>query len=78
MSTKTAFERACICMGSQKALAKAIGVTDQAVSKWKIKVPAERCLDIEKATGGEVKCHELRPDAFPAPEKAAPVSEKAA
>lgn len=36
-------------------------ISAQAVHKWKT-VPAERCPEIEKATGGEVKCEELRPD----------------
>ena len=25
-------------------------------------IPAERCPEIEKATGGAVRCEELRPD----------------
>lgn len=34
----------------------------QAVSKWRRRVPAERCADIERATG--VTRAELRPDLF--------------
>jgi len=71
MDTNTALKKACQCLGSQKALAKKIGVTEQSVSNWKSKVPAERCLDIQNATAGIVTCYELRPDVFPAPEKAA-------
>ncbi|WP_354218737.1 YdaS family helix-turn-helix protein [Bradyrhizobium sp. JR7.2] len=44
-------------------------ITPQAVSQWK-QVPAERVLDVEKATG--VSRHRLRPDLYPAePERAA-------
>lgn len=40
-------------------------VSVQAVSKWASpnnRVPAERCPEIEKVTGGGVTCEELRPD----------------
>jgi DNA-binding transcriptional regulator YdaS (Cro superfamily) len=55
------------------ALARACGVSPQAVSKWRqlaeqradFKVPAERVLLIEAATGGRVSRHELRPDLYP-------------
>jgi DNA-binding transcriptional regulator YdaS (Cro superfamily) len=43
-------------------LAKLIGVTRSAISQWK-RVPAERVLQVEKATG--VSRHELRPDLYP-------------
>jgi DNA-binding transcriptional regulator YdaS (Cro superfamily) len=45
-------------------------ITPQAVSQWK-QVPAERVLDVERATG--VSRHRLRPDLYPAtePERAA-------
>jgi DNA-binding transcriptional regulator YdaS (Cro superfamily) len=52
-------------MGSQAALASALGVTRAAVSQWKDegrKVPPEHCPAIERATGGKVRCEELRPD----------------
>lgn len=48
-------------------LAKAIGVSRQIVSHWRTgrcRVPAERCRAIEKATGGAVTRHDLRPDIF--------------
>lgn len=48
---------------NQSEIARAIGVTPQAVQSWfKNSVPAERCPDIEKLTSGEVTCEELRPD----------------
>ncbi len=49
----------------QKGLARAIGVPPPLVSQWVNgvrRVPAERCPAIERATGGLVRCEELRPD----------------
>lgn len=53
-------------------LAKACGVSPQAVHKWlRSGIPAERVLDVERATvpqeGGapRVTRHELRPDLYP-------------
>jgi DNA-binding transcriptional regulator YdaS (Cro superfamily) len=46
-------------------LARAIGVSPVVVSLWNTgarQVPAERCPDIEAATGGLVRCEDLRPD----------------
>lgn len=42
-------------------------ITPQAVSQWK-QVPAERVLDVERATG--VSRHRLRPDLYPDQEQA--------
>jgi DNA-binding transcriptional regulator YdaS (Cro superfamily) len=49
-------------------LSRALGgeITPQAVSQWK-QVPAERVLDVEKATG--VSRQRLRPDLYPASEQ---------
>ena len=58
-------ERAIKRLGSQAALAKALGVKQPTISEWlrgDRQVPAERCPDIERATGGAVRCEELRPD----------------
>lgn len=41
-------------------------ITPQAISLW-VRVPVGRCLQIERATNGARKCHQLRPDMFPAP-----------
>lgn len=51
-------------LGTQSALAKAIGVAPQVVNNWRRRgnVPAEYCPSIERATGGQVRCEELRPD----------------
>ncbi|MFT3720397.1 transcriptional regulator [Pseudorhodoferax sp.] len=58
-------EKAAEVLGSQTALAKLCGVTRGSVSQWKgegRRVPAEHCPLIEKATGGVVRCEDLRPD----------------
>ena len=50
---------------SQIDLARKLGVTAGAVSQWVngfASVPAERCPAIEHATGGLVRCEDLRPD----------------
>jgi DNA-binding transcriptional regulator YdaS (Cro superfamily) len=51
-------------------LAKLAGVDKAAISRWvRGKIPAERVLPLEKATG--IPRHELRPDLYP-PEEAQP------
>jgi len=61
-------ERAATVIGSQAALASALGVTRAAVGQWRLpgrRVPAEHCPAIEKMTrdlGDAVTCEELRPD----------------
>lgn len=52
-------------VGGQAALAKRLGITSQAVNRMCAtgRVPAERVLAIEEATG--VSRHELRPDLYP-------------
>ena len=58
-------ERAARLLGSQVALANALGVTKAAVGQWRDpgrRVPAEHCPEIEKAPAGEVRCEDLRPD----------------
>lgn len=55
-------------LGSQSALARAIGVSQQRVAYWlnqaKRGVPAEHVHAIEQATGGRVTAAQLRPDIF--------------
>lgn len=60
----TPLERAIDAAGGTAALASAIGVASSAPSMWKSRgnVPAEHCPAIERATGGAVRCEELRPD----------------
>lgn len=57
-------ERAIRLCGSQDALASHLGVRQSVVAMWKHRgnVPAEYCPLIERATGGAVRCEELRPD----------------
>ena len=63
MKANPVTEAAKIC-GSLAELARRIGVTKAAVWQWEneTKVPAERCIDIERATEGAVRCEALRPD----------------
>ena len=60
-------ERAVEIIGSQSAVARIFGIKPQAVQLWCStgKVPAERVLEIERATNGDVSRHELRPDIYP-------------
>lgn len=63
MDVSTPFKRAIEAAGGVTKLAVAMGITAQRVSNWVERgVPAERCPDIERATGGAVTCEELRPD----------------
>lgn len=53
--------------GRAVSLANALGCSPVLISQWTAdvnprQVPAERCPAIERATGGEVRCEELRPD----------------
>jgi len=46
-------------------LAAALQVSTVVISLWRTKarqVPADRCIEIERATGGAVRCEALRPD----------------
>lgn len=68
MSDKTtsAIERAIEEVGGQVAMAERLNISPQAVNKWarKKQAPADRCLEIEKATAGKVTRYQLRPDVF--------------
>ena len=67
MSMREAIIAACKVMGSQAKLARHIGVTRQAISKW-IKTgrtPSRRVLAIEQATQGLLTRYDLRPDFYP-------------
>jgi DNA-binding transcriptional regulator YdaS (Cro superfamily) len=55
--------------GAQKATAEALGVDRITLYRWARRgVPAEKILEIEKATG--IARHELRPDLFADPDPA--------
>lgn len=66
MSTPTSeISRACELVGGRTAMSRVLQVTPSAVSQWCNgirEVPAERCPLIEQATGGVVRCEDLRPD----------------
>ncbi|WP_372484148.1 transcriptional regulator [Stenotrophomonas sepilia] len=64
----TALDKAVQAAGSQQALAHLLGIKPPSVSGWydRRRVPAERCIAIEHATG--VSRHDLRPDVFGAAE----------
>ena len=55
-------DRAIAHLGSQRALADALHIRSPSISEWRAKlqegnpkaVPADRCLPIERATGGAV------------------------
>lgn len=58
-------DRACKVMGSQIALATALGIRSASVYEWRHRgVPVDRCADIERVTGGQVTRCQLRPDHF--------------
>lgn len=62
---KKAISKACAVIGGQAKMARAINVSPPTVNQWcngVRQVPAERCPAIERATGGTVRCEELRPD----------------
>lgn len=49
--------------GGPSRLAENLCVSVQRVSNWRTRgVPAEHCPAIERATGGAVRCEDLRPD----------------
>jgi DNA-binding transcriptional regulator YdaS (Cro superfamily) len=60
---KTAIQQAAENVGGPSALARACGVSPQAVNKWLMKqAPSKQCVRIESVSG--VSRHELRPDVF--------------
>lgn len=72
MKQKTAIERAIEVAGGVGALARAVGVKQPSVSRWKKVgvVGVDFVLDVAEVTG--VPAHELRPDKpklFPHPIK---------
>lgn len=63
MTQLTPLERVFEIVGNPSRLAKALGITPWAVSKWDINCPPkDRCLEIEEITKGQVTAEELRPD----------------
>lgn len=63
MNKPTPLERAIKILGNDSRMAKKLGITPWAVSKWNPhKPPKDRCLAIQKATDNQVTAEELRPD----------------
>lgn len=67
-----ALVRAIKVLGSQGAVAAAVGIKQQTVSgqvKGGKPVPAEWCIPLDLATtakGDRISCHDFRPDLWPA------------
>lgn len=58
-------KKACDAVGGVSRLSNILGVKPPSVQQWlngRRPIPAERCPDIERATGGKVRCEDLRPD----------------
>jgi DNA-binding transcriptional regulator YdaS (Cro superfamily) len=57
-------QRAITIMGGLKATQERLGLKSyQSIQQWRrVRVPAGYCPDIEAATGGAVRCEDLRPD----------------
>lgn len=51
-------------LGGMAAVARICGVRPPSVHEWVKRgvIPADRCEQIEAATGGTVRCEDLRPD----------------
>ena len=62
--------KAAEAVGGVTQLAKILNISRPAIYQWK-RVPAERVIAIESATGGRVTRHQLRPDIYPEERSAA-------
>lgn len=49
-------------LGGPSAVARMLGIKPPSVIGWAGRIPADRCPDIERATGGRVPCEQQRPD----------------
>lgn len=58
-----ALEHAISAAGGAAKLARALGITVQAISDWK-SCPPRRAIDVERATGGVVSRERLCPEVF--------------
>lgn len=63
---KSFISKAAEIVGGISSLASICEVSPPAVFKWieKNRAPADRCIQIEKATKGQVTRYQLRPDVF--------------
>mgnify|MGYP000464507228 CR=1 FL=1 len=72
MDTSSSVDRVIAALGGLTKAASALGIDNPSVvANWRTRglVPAKRAIDIEMATG--ISRHELRPDIFGEPERAA-------
>lgn len=72
MDTSSSVDRVIAALGGLTKAASALGIDNPSVvANWRTRgrVPAERAIDIEMATG--ISRHELRPDIFGEPERSA-------
>ena len=60
----SAMHKACLVSGNQRQLSKLLGVTPVTVSLWCAgrTISPKRCVQIERATNGQVTRKDLRPD----------------
>jgi len=65
-------------LGGASAVARALGLTPWAVSKWRTKIPPERVLWIAQRTGWRKSPHQLCPELYPNETDGIPKSEPAA
>lgn len=65
---------------TQRAIAKGLGITPQAVNQWfsKSSIPPTFVLRVCELVGWRVTPHELRPDLYPNPNDGLPVKPQAA
>jgi DNA-binding transcriptional regulator YdaS (Cro superfamily) len=64
MST-TPIDAALDFFGGQQKMADALGVTQSAISQWKVggrPLSLRRCVEIQRLTNGAVRAEDLRPD----------------
>lgn len=59
---------------SQRAIAKALGISPQAVNQWfsKSVIPPRYVLPICEMTGWKIVPHDVRPELYPSPEDGIP------
>lgn len=62
MKEATPIDAVFALLNGPSAVGRAFGLTPWAVCKWRVKVPASRCIELEKLTDGRVRCEYLRPD----------------
>ena len=62
-----ALRKAILEAGGAASLARRCGVSRQAITLWRRKLPAERVLDISRACEFRVSPHQLAPHLYPNP-----------